>query len=129
MNRWAAPQSLSGTHDHYPAWVRKLRDCNELLVVSDSRLNGGSKMGCGQKVICLPRSDAFICFVGDTTWAYPLMHQAANAIATYEKSATRALDITALKSHVLKVFEGLRAAAHQRDSMHRQSSLLSKVDL
>ncbi|MFZ2852601.1 MAG: hypothetical protein WAZ34_00645, partial [Rhodocyclaceae bacterium] len=94
------------------AWVRTLKDCKELIVVSDSRLNGGRKMDCGQKVIALPRSDAFICFAGSTGWAYPLMHQVANAISTYEKSASRAQDISVLKSHVLKVFEGLRAAVH-----------------
>jgi hypothetical protein len=94
------------------AWVRTLRDCKELIIVSDSRLNGGRKMDCGQKVIALPRSDAFICFAGNAGWAYPLMHQAANAISTYEKSASRALDIVALKSHVLKVFEGLRQSVH-----------------
>lgn len=94
------------------AWVRTLRDCKELIVVSDSRLNGGKKMDCGQKVITLPRSDAFICFAGSTGGAYPLMHQVANAISTYEKSATRAQDIRVLKTHVLKVFEGLLCAVH-----------------
>lgn len=29
------------------AWVRTLRNCKELIVVSDSRLNGGMKMDCG----------------------------------------------------------------------------------
>lgn len=94
------------------AWVRTLRDCKELIIASDSRLNGGRKMDCGQKVIALPRSDAFICFAGNTAWAYPLMHQVANAISTYEKSATRAQDIVVLKSHVLKVFEGLKRSVH-----------------
>jgi hypothetical protein len=69
-------------------------------------------MDCGQKVIALPRSDAFICFAGNTGWAYPLMHQVANAISTYEKSATRAQDIVVLKSHVLKVFDGLKQSVH-----------------
>lgn len=94
------------------AWIRTLRDCKELIVVSDSRLNGGKKMDCGQKVMALPRSDAFICFAGSTGWAYPLMHQVFNAISTYEKSASRAQDITELKTHVLKIFEGLRGSVH-----------------
>lgn len=94
------------------AWVRTLKDCRELIVVSDSRLNGGKKMDCGQKVHMLPRSDAFICFAGDTSWAYPLMHQVISAISTYERSASRAQDIVELKSHVLKVFESLREAVH-----------------
>ncbi|WP_144160663.1 hypothetical protein [Paraburkholderia sp. BCC1885] len=94
------------------AWVRTLKNCKELVIVTDSRLNGAKKMDCGQKVITLPRSDAFICFAGSTEWAYPLMHQVANAISTYEKSATRAQDITVLKSHVLKVFEDLLETVH-----------------
>lgn len=94
------------------AWVRTLKDCKELVVVSDSRLNGGKKMDCGQKVHMLPRSDAFICFAGDTSWAYPLMHQVISAISTYERSSSRAQDIVELKSHVLKVFESLRQAVH-----------------
>lgn len=69
-------------------------------------------MDCGQKVHILPRSDAFICFAGDTSWAYPLMHQVISAVSTYERSASRAQDIVELKSHVLKVFEGLRETVH-----------------
>lgn len=94
------------------AWVRTLKDCKELIVVSDSRLNGGKKMDCGQKIHILPRSDAFICFAGETSWAYPLMHQVISAVSTYERSSSRAQDIVELKSHVLKVFEGLRLAVH-----------------
>ncbi len=51
-------------------------------------------------------------FAGDTSWAYPLMHQVISAISTYERSASRAQDIVELKSHVLKVFESLRQAVH-----------------
>ncbi|HDR9132721.1 hypothetical protein [Burkholderia vietnamiensis] len=94
------------------AWVRTLKDCKELIVVSDSRLNGGKKMDCGQKIHILPRSDAFICFAGDTSWAYPLMHQVISAVSTYERSSSRAQDIVELKSHVLKVFESLRNSVH-----------------
>jgi hypothetical protein len=94
------------------AWVRTLKDCKELIVVSDSRLNGGKKMDCGQKVHMLPRSDAFICFAGNASWAYPLMHQVISAISTYDRSLSRAQDIVELKSHVLKVFESLRASVH-----------------
>lgn len=94
------------------AWVRTLNKCKELIVVSDSRLNGAKKMDCGQKIHTLPRSDAFICFAGDTDWAYPLMHQVISSISTYEKSRSRAQDIVELKTHVLKVFEGLREQIH-----------------
>jgi hypothetical protein len=40
------------------------------------------------------------------------MHQVISSVSTYERSANRAQDIVELKSHVLKVFESLRAAVH-----------------
>ncbi|HAU4883662.1 TPA: hypothetical protein F3L15_06450 [Aeromonas hydrophila] len=94
------------------AWVRTLNNCKELVVVSDSRLNGGKKMDCGQKIIVLPRSDAFICFAGDTSWAYPLMHQVTSAIDLYDRCSSRAQDIKELKTYVLKIFERLRDQVH-----------------
>jgi hypothetical protein len=94
------------------AWVRTLKKSEELVVTSDSRLNGGMKMDCGQKVHSLPRSDAFICFAGNTMWAYPLIHQVISAISTYGRSASRAQDIVELKTHVLKIFESLRSQTH-----------------
>jgi hypothetical protein len=94
------------------AWVRTLKKSQELIVVADSRLNGGMKMDCGQKVHSLPRSDAFICFAGNTMWAYPLIHQVISSISTYNRSASRAQDIVELKTHILKVFEGLRGQIH-----------------
>lgn len=94
------------------AWVRSLKRSEELVVVSDSRLNGVMKMDCGQKVHDLPRSDAFICFAGDTLWAYPLIHQVIAAISSYGRSASRAQDLVELKTHVLKVFESLRGQIH-----------------
>lgn len=94
------------------AWVRTLKNCKELIVISDSRLNGSKKMDCAQKVHILPRSDAFICFAGDTSWAYPLMHQVIASVSNYERSVSRAQDIVELKSHVLKVFEALRHSVH-----------------
>lgn len=94
------------------AWVRTLKNCQELIVVSDSRLNGAKKMDCGQKILSLPRSDAFICFAGDTDWAFPLMHQVSSAISSYDKARSRALDIVVLKTHILKVFESLRTQIH-----------------
>ncbi len=69
-------------------------------------------MDCGQKIITLPRSDAFICFAGDTSWAYPLMHQVASAIDIYDRCSSRAQDIKELKTHILKIFERLREQIH-----------------
>lgn len=101
------------------AWVRDLNGCKELIVVSDSRLNGGKKIDCVQKVHALSRSDAFISFAGDTSWAYPLMHQVISAIANYQRSLSRAQDIVELKTHILKVFGNMMNSVHNAVSIER----------
>lgn len=85
------------------AWVRRLRDCEELIVASDSRLNGGRTLDSCAKILALPRSDSFICCAGETDLTYPLAMQAYSAIATYERGRDRSLDIHDLKGHVLKI--------------------------
>jgi hypothetical protein len=48
------------------AWVRAIRDCEELLFVSDSRLSGdGRNLDVSPKILTLPRTDCAICFGGE----------------------------------------------------------------
>lgn len=90
------------------AWIRKLRDYDELVFVSDSRLSGDGRMfdGC-PKIITLPRSDCVIGFAGYTGDAFPMMLQLALAIDSHAPSRRGSLDVTKLKSHALKVFNGM----------------------
>lgn len=91
------------------AWVRTLRDCEELVFVSDSRLSGdGLNFDACPKVLTLPRSDCVIAFAGYTGHAYPMMQQLALAIDAYAPARRGSLDVTALKSHALKVFDGMK---------------------
>jgi len=85
------------------AWIRRIRDCEELIVASDSRLTGGRTIDGCAKIILLPRSDAFLCCTGDTDITYPLASQVAFTINVYERSADRSLDIRDLRGHILKV--------------------------
>lgn len=86
------------------AWIRRIADCEELVVSADSRLGGDGRRidGCA-KIIALPRSDCFLCCAGDTGITYPLAHRVASAIQNYTRSADRALDIKALRAHILKL--------------------------
>jgi len=90
------------------AWVRSVRDTEELIISTDSRLRMGCAWDCGPKIMMLPRSDAAICFAGDTDNAYPMMIQMANAIACHFKSRSRALDICVEKGHIIRVFNKMR---------------------
>jgi hypothetical protein len=92
------------------AWVRTIRDCEELLFVTDSRLSGDGRNfdGC-PKILTLPRSDCVIAFAGYTGHAYPMMHQLALAIDAHAPLRRGSLDLSALKSHALKIFDLLSA--------------------
>lgn len=99
------------------AWIRRLRDCEELVFVSDSRLSGDGRTfdGC-PKILTLPRNDCAIAFGGYTGDAFPLMLQLALTIESHEPSKRGSLDLATLRSHALKVFDGM--AGQIRPSVH-----------
>src|SRR5262245_4409063 len=94
------------------AWVRRITECEELIFASDSRLSGGRRFDCCPKMIVMPRTDAGLCFAGDTDFAYPLGLQLANAISSYSRSVDRAVDIHDLRGHALKVFNSMVDSIH-----------------
>jgi hypothetical protein len=88
------------------AWVRTIRDCEELLFVTDSRLSGdGRNFDACPKILTLPRTDCVIAFAGYTGHAYPMIHQLALAIDSHAPLRRGSLDLSALKSHALKIFD------------------------
>ena len=103
------------------AWVRKLRDCEELIFVSDSRLSGdGRTFDSSPKILTLPRTDCAIAFAGYTGHAFPMMLQLSLAIDSYAPARRGSLDISTVKQHALKVFDSMS------DSI-QSSTLLSKL--
>lgn len=95
------------------AWIRKIAGgTEELLVASDSRLGSGKRIDCCPKIILLPRSDCFICFAGDTDYAYPLMLQFSASIENYPRSKDRAMDLHDLRAYTLKVMNSMRDSVH-----------------
>lgn len=85
------------------AWLRRIKDCEELIVASDSRLSGGRTLDSCAKILLLPRSDAFLCCAGETDITYPLAIQVVTATSAYQRSAERALDLCDLRGHILKI--------------------------
>lgn len=90
------------------AWVRNLGSIRELIVASDSRLSGGQFWDANPKIVMLPRTDSVLSFAGSTFDAYPLILQAYNAIAMFEKARSGAVDLADLKGHLLRVFNRSR---------------------
>lgn len=90
------------------AWVRDVHGCDELVMVTDSRLSGdGRTFDACTKVITLPRTDCVIAFAGYSGHAYPMMQQLSNAISAHAPLLRGSLEITALKSHALKIFDSM----------------------
>jgi hypothetical protein len=86
------------------AWIARRSDGREdLYLASDSRTRGGRVFDLAPKLLPLPRSDAALCFSGDSAVGYPLMLQIAAAIAAHEPARDRNLDIGELLKHLLRV--------------------------
>jgi len=90
------------------SWIRKAGPVNEMVVASDSRLSGGQFWDANPKIMLLPRSDSVITFAGNTWDAYPLMLQAYNSIRMHGPANSRAMDLTDLKGHLVRVFNHSR---------------------
>ena len=91
-------------------WIGTFRDGREhLYLAADSRVRGGQHLDACPKILTLPRSDCALCFAGDTSTAYPMMMQIANAIAAHEPARDRSLDIGRLNIHLLRVLTDLVA--------------------
>jgi hypothetical protein len=111
------------------AWIRTFRDCEELIFVSDSRLSGdGRTFDACPKILTLPRSDCAICFAGYTGHAFPLMLQLALAIDSHAPSRRGSLDITAVKSHALKVFDGMAELIKSSERISVEQSVNPNAD-
>lgn len=90
------------------AWIRTIRDCEELVFVTDSRLSGdGRNFDSCPKVVSLPRGDCAIAFAGYTGHAYPMMQQLAFAIESHGPLQRGSLDLFSLRAHLLKVLDGM----------------------
>lgn len=107
------------------AWIRKIRDCEELVFVSDSRLSGDGATfdGC-PKILTLPRSDCAISFAGYTGHAFPMMLQLALAIDSHAPSKRGSLDMTSMKTHALKVFNGMAEQLKPSQYVNKSQNIL-----
>ncbi len=86
------------------AWVAKRSDGREdLYFAADSRTRGVRVLDVSPKILPLPRSDCAICFAGETSATYAFMLQLSFAIAAHGPARERAMDITQLKDHLLRV--------------------------
>lgn len=85
------------------AWTRRIRDCEELVFASDSRLSGDGRIfDAAPKALTLSRNDCAIVFAGLTQDAFPMMLQFSLAVSSYGPARRRSIDLSELRTHALK---------------------------
>jgi hypothetical protein len=90
------------------AWVRtSKRGAEELIVCSDSRLNGGGILDCAPKTFQLPRKDSVLAFSGDTFLAYPLLLQMSQAINSHTPMRDGVIDYIPFRTYTVKLLNTL----------------------
>lgn len=90
------------------AWVRtSKRGAEELIVCSDSRLNGGGILDCAPKTFQLPRQDSVLAFSGDTFLAYPLLLQMSQAISSHTPMREGVIDYISFRTYTIKLLNTL----------------------
>ena len=102
-------------------WVRKVKDCEELVFISDSRLCGGHRWDECPKIMTMPREDCVLCFAGNTDYAYPMMMQINYAMSEYTRIRSRAMDINDLNGYVLKHINHLSESVYDMADPHDQA--------
>jgi hypothetical protein len=76
--------------------------------VTDSRLSGdGRTFDACPKVSTLPRGNCAIAFAGYSGHGFPMMQQLAHAISAHGPLNRGAIDVSALRTHALKIFDSM----------------------
>lgn len=111
------------------AWIRNVKGCKELVLVTDSRLSGdGRTFDACTKVITLPRDDCALAFAGFSGHGYPMMQQAAQAIDAHAPLKRGSLDIVELKSHILKIFDGMSDTIKSSERVSKPTDTSPEAD-
>jgi hypothetical protein len=103
------------------AWERRVGPLTELIIASDSRLNGGEQWDGGAKVFTIPDFPYIIAFAGNTALAYPFVLQALAQAQAYGAHSRRASSPNEFARHLAKTFEALRSQGG-RESTHSLDS-------
>ena len=78
------------------SWIRRVGRAKELMLASDSLLNGGGDFMEAPKIFPLRRGDCAIACAGDTSYSFPIVTHILQSIELNVKSSTRAQDFTDL---------------------------------
>jgi hypothetical protein len=89
------------------AWTRKEHDVEQLVFVSDSRISAGEKFDACPKMLALPRGDCGVSYAGTSGDALSMMLQLSLAIQSYPAAMKRSLELSALRTHAIKIFNAM----------------------
>ena len=86
------------------ACIKKHSESEELWFISDSHLSSGRIVDSRPKIFKLTRGDYAIALSGESDYSYPFSIQCSAAIESYRPARIRALDISVLRTHIVKIF-------------------------
>lgn len=110
------------------AWVRKLRDCEELVFVSDSRLSGDTRnFDAGPKILTFSRTDCAIAFAGYTGHAFPMMLQIQRAIDSHAPARRRSMDLYTLRKHILQIANSMKDEIRHSPGLSKLEKLIPEA--
>jgi len=89
------------------AWIRQVKDNQELIFATDSCLSGGLRWHSGVKLFELPRKDCLICFAGDTDRTYPLILNLISSIKFDNHLANPHTDVAEVLEYLSNLFTTL----------------------
>jgi len=96
------------------AWVRKIRDTEELVFATDSRVRGGLEWDACPKLFTFDRSDCAMAFAGHTFYAYPNIQQIRATLDAIPKVKSGAADLSYVRHVALHVLESMRSSISGR---------------
>lgn len=102
-------------------WIRRVKNCEELIFASDSRLCGGHRWDECPKIMTMQREDCMLCFAGNTDYSYPMMMQINYSINEFNHIKSRAMDIVDLNGYVLNHINHLSQSVYSMADPHEQS--------
>lgn len=81
------------------SWIRRCGHKKELMLASDSLLNGGGDFTESPKIFPLKRGDCAIACAGDTAYSFPIVTHIIQSVDLNVKSRTRAQDFVDLVNY------------------------------
>ena len=89
------------------AWIKKIKQHNQLVIATDSLITGGYRYPHGTKLMTFGRNDCALCWEGDTSFTYSFAENAKTDVELSDHLCTGETPLVAVVRRITKVFNQL----------------------